>query len=93
VSSKVHACLSLDTFAEEIVEPVATRVFARSPFAYGHEAEYPDAEAATWVAMVRQPELAAALLVALLPPHAATSDPAAISRAAMSVMRPRELIA
>ena len=37
VSLNVHACASLDTFADEIVEPVASRVFARSPFGYGHE--------------------------------------------------------
>jgi len=32
VSLNVHACLSLDTFAEEIVDPGASLVFARSAF-------------------------------------------------------------
>jgi hypothetical protein len=29
----------LDTFADEIVEPCASRVFAISPFGYGHDPE------------------------------------------------------
>jgi len=32
VSLKLHASRSCDTFAEEIVEPAASRVLARSPF-------------------------------------------------------------
>src|SRR5215469_9758076 len=37
VTWKDQACLSCDTLAEEIVEPGACRVLARSPFGYGHE--------------------------------------------------------
>jgi hypothetical protein len=33
VSLKVHVRLSRDTFAEEIADPAASRVFARSAFA------------------------------------------------------------
>jgi hypothetical protein len=84
VSLNVQACASLDTFAEEIVDPVASRVFARSAFEYGDEPEVPAVGAATFVVTVLQPELAA--VVAFLP-HAATSNPAATSRAALSVMR------
>jgi len=32
VSLNVHACLSFDTFAAEIVDPGASLVFARSAF-------------------------------------------------------------
>src|SRR3954463_1091383 len=39
-SLKLHASRSRDTFAEEIIEPAASRVLARSPFGYGHD---PDA--------------------------------------------------
>src|SRR6202042_1871142 len=37
VSLNAHACRSPDTLAEEITDPAATRVFARSPFGYGHD--------------------------------------------------------
>ena len=43
VSLNVHASLSWDTFAAEIVEPVASLVLARSPFGYGQD---PDGAAA-----------------------------------------------
>ena len=33
----VQACLRLATLADEIAEPAASRVFARSPFGYGHD--------------------------------------------------------
>lgn len=36
----VQACLSLDTLADVIVDPAASRVSARSPFEYGQD---PDA--------------------------------------------------
>ena len=71
MSLNVQACASLDTFAEEIVDPVASRVFARSAFEYGHEPEPPAVEAAVLVVTVLQPELAAAVP---FPPQAATSN-------------------
>jgi hypothetical protein len=80
VSLNVQACASPDTFAEEIVDPAATRVLARSAFEYGHEPDVPAAEAATFVATVVQPALACA--VPLPPPQAATSRPVATNRAA-----------
>jgi hypothetical protein len=61
VSLNVQACASLDTLADESVDPVASRVFARSPFAYGHEADPPADETATPL-MVLHPELTAAVL-------------------------------
>ena len=61
VSLNVQACASLDTFADEIVDPVASRVFARSAFEYGHEPEPAVVEAAAFVVTVVQPELAAAV--------------------------------
>jgi spore germination cell wall hydrolase CwlJ-like protein len=76
--------LSLDTFAEEIVEPVASRVFARLPFEYGHDPAVPALAAAAFAVTVWQPELAAAVF---FPPQPATSNPAATSRAAVSVRR------
>jgi hypothetical protein len=82
--------VSRDTFAEEIVDPLATRVFARSAFEYGHDPEAPPVEAVVLVVTVVQPDVAAAVPV---PPQAATSNPAATSRAAMSVMRHWKLIA
>jgi hypothetical protein len=81
----VQACASLDTFAEEIAEPVASRVFARSPFEYGHEPAPRAVEAAAFAPTVLQPELAATVRC---PPQAATSNPAASSGAALSAMRP-----
>jgi len=33
----VQASRSRDTFADEIAEPAASRVLARSPFGYGHD--------------------------------------------------------
>jgi hypothetical protein len=89
VSLNVQAGASLDTFAEEIVDPVAFRVFARSTFAYDDEPEPAAVEAATCVVTVLQPELAAA---APFPPQAATSKPTATSRAALSVIRPFVLL-
>jgi hypothetical protein len=63
VSLNVQASASRDTFAEEIVEPAASRVFARSPFAYCHEPDAPDAvEAATCAPTVLHPSLTAAAL-------------------------------
>ena len=56
MSLNVQACASLETFAEEIVDPVASRVFARSAFEYGHEPEAPVVEAATFVVTVLQPD-------------------------------------
>jgi hypothetical protein len=85
VSLNVQACASLDTFTEEIIDPVASRVFARSTFAYDCDPEPAAVEAATCVVTVLQPELAAAVPC---PPQAATSKPTATSRAALSVMRP-----
>jgi hypothetical protein len=61
VSLSVQAGASLGTFAEETVEPVASRVLARSPFEYGHDADTPAFEAATLVVTVLQPELARAV--------------------------------
>jgi hypothetical protein len=75
----------LDTFAEEIVDPVASRVFARSPFEYGHEPEAAVFEAATLVVTVLHPELAVAVL---FPPQPTRSAPVATSKTALSVMRP-----
>jgi hypothetical protein len=80
-----HAGTSLDTFAEEIADPGASRVFARSPFAYGHD---PDATFAdTFVALLvrRQP------VVAALPPQAATSDPATVTSNTLRVARVRKV--
>ncbi len=77
VSLNVQACVSLDTFAEETVEPVASRVFARSTFEYGHEPDAPVLEPVTVPRIVVQPELALPL-----PPHAASSNPAMTTRAA-----------
>jgi hypothetical protein len=68
---------------------VASRVFARSAFEYGHEPEGPAVEAATLVVTVSQPELAAAVP---FPPQPATSNPATTIRAALSVTRPLVLV-
>jgi hypothetical protein len=75
----------LDTFAEEIADPVASRVFARSAFEYGHEPDAPDVGAAMLAVTVVQAAFAVAVVV-LPRPQAATSKPPA-SRAALSVMR------
>jgi hypothetical protein len=74
----------LDTSPEEIVDPVASRVFARSPFEYGHDPATPAFEAATLVVTVLQPELA---LAVRCPPQAAINKPTATSRTGPSVMR------
>src|ERR1700722_11529273 len=37
VSLKDHTCFSVDTFASVIVDPTASRLFARLPFEYGHD--------------------------------------------------------
>ena len=78
----VQACSSLDTFAEVIVEPAATRVFARSPFGYGHD---PDANGLGAAALVT---VTGALLL-----HAASTKLAVTSRAAtLRRVRPVEFI-
>jgi hypothetical protein len=75
--------------AEEINDPGVSRVFARSAFEYGHEPEAPAADAdALVVVTVLQARLACAVP---LPPQASISNPAAIRRTTLSVMR--ELIA
>jgi hypothetical protein len=89
VSLNVHACASVDTFAEEIVDPVASRVFARSSFEYGHEPDAGAVEAAAPALTVLQPVLAAAVP---LPPQAVTSNPAPTSRATLSAVRPVVLV-
>jgi hypothetical protein len=75
----VHDCSSLDTFAEEIVEPAASRVFAMSAFGYGHEPAAPVVGVADGFAvMVRHPAV-----LALVPPlpQAAITRLAATRRA------------
>jgi hypothetical protein len=81
----VQACASLETFAEEIVDPVASRVFARSTFEYGHDPEPAVLEADAFVATVLQAGLACAVP---FPPQDASTNPAATSRTALSAMRP-----
>jgi hypothetical protein len=81
---KVHACASLDTFADEIPEPTASRVFARSAFEYSHAPDAPALEAAAVVLMVSQPELATAVRLA---PQAASSAPAATTTTALTMER------
>src|SRR5262249_44343706 len=83
VSLNVHACASVDTFAFEIVDPVASRVFARSPFEYGHT---PEAVAVRLVAACVVTVLHPARAAALCPPQAARSKPATTVRTAESVM-------
>jgi hypothetical protein len=85
VSLNVQAGASLATLAEEIVDPVASRVFARSTFAYGHDPETPVVEPATFAVTVLQPALAVAAVVPF-PPQAVRRNPAAASRAALRVM-------
>ena len=85
VSLNNKVCASLDTFADEIVEPVAFRVFARSVFEYDHKPELGAGEGATFVATVVQPDLA---VVVRFPPQAATRTPAATITTAPWVMRP-----
>jgi hypothetical protein len=79
--------------AAEIVDPVASRVFARSSFEYGHDMEALAAEAAVFMVTVLQPAAAAAAPVPVpvlfsVPPQAVTSNAAATTRAAASTMRP-----
>ena len=78
MSLNVQACASLDTFAEEMVEAAASRVFARSAFEYGHEPEARTLEAATLLVTVRQP----ALEIAVVLPPQETTKPMARTRAA-----------
>ena len=85
-SLNVHAWASLDTFAEEIVDPVASRVFARSAFEYAHDPEPAAAGAAAFVVMVLQ--AAGFGAAAPCPPQDATRKPAAANGTAPSVMRP-----
>ena len=61
MSLNVQACASLETFAEEIVDPVASRVFARSTFEYGHDPEPAALETAPLVTTVLQAGLACAV--------------------------------
>jgi hypothetical protein len=76
-----QACLSLDTFADDIVEPAASLVFARSPLEYGHD---PDANGLAAAGLVT----VAGLLL-----HAATAKLAVTSRAAaLRLVRPVKLV-
>jgi hypothetical protein len=61
----------LDTFADVIVEPAATRVFAMSPFEYGQD---PDASGLGAAALVT--------VAGVLVLHAASAKLAVTSRAA-----------
>jgi hypothetical protein len=81
--------LSRDTFADEIVEPAASRVFARSAFGYGHVPGARAVEAATFDVMVLHPEFAATRLV---PPQPATSKTDAQGRTTLRVARPFKLV-
>lgn len=88
MSLNVQACSSLVTFADEIVEPGARRLFARSAFAYGQDPDAAIAVAVTVAASlpvtaVRRPHPS----VEALPPHAATSKPPATSKTTMSAAR------
>jgi hypothetical protein len=74
----VQACWSLDTFADDIVEPAASRVLAMSPLGYGHD---PDAIGLGAAALVT---VAGVLL------HAASAKLPVTSRAAMLKWRPVE---
>src|ERR1700751_246968 len=69
-SLTLHASRNCATFAEEIVEPAASRVLARSPSGYGHD---PDA--------VDAPLKTVAGGGAAVPLHAAASTLTAMSRA------------
>ena len=88
MSLYVHIGASLDTFFAEIVEPVASRVFARSSFEYGHDAEALGVEASVSVVIVLQPALAVLartpVSVPELPPQALTSSAAVSTTAASS---------
>jgi hypothetical protein len=84
VSLNVQDCESLDTLAEEILDRVASRVFARSAFEYGHEPDVLAAEAAACVVTVLQPELAPAVLC---PPQAEIANPAVTARTASLIAR------
>ena len=84
VSLNVQARASLDTFADEIVDPVASRVFARLALGYAHDPELVAVDAAAFVVRVRQAGLALAFP---FPPHAATSTTAAATSAVPSAMR------
>jgi hypothetical protein len=86
VSLNVQARASLETFLDEIVDPVAFRVFARSRFAYGHEPAAPEDAPAAFPVTVLQPALAAAAAVPF-PPQAATSNPAVTTRTGTDAMR------
>jgi hypothetical protein len=77
---KVQACSSLDTFADEIVEPAASRVFAMSPFEYGQD---PDANGLGAAALVT---VTGVLL------HAAVTKLAVTSTAATLTRRPLKLV-
>jgi hypothetical protein len=83
--------LSVDTFAEEIVDPRASRVLLRSAFGYGHDPDAASVVAAAVfvaVALFLRPQPA----VVVLPPQAATSTPAAMSRTRLSAARLLKLV-
>jgi hypothetical protein len=77
----VQACWSLDTFADDIAEPAASRVFAMSPFGYGHD---PDAIGLVAAGLVT--------VAGVLVLHAASAKLAVTSRAATRKWRPAESI-
>ena len=66
----VHASASFETFADEIVESGATRVFARSALEYGHDPELPAVLVAGLAVIVLHAGPAATTVVL---PHAAIS--------------------
>jgi hypothetical protein len=78
----IQACLSVDTFDDEIAESGAIRVFARSAFEYGHDPDATAVEAAPFAVVVVHtgpawPD----------PPHAAISTLPAPSRAMHAARR------
>src|SRR5215471_18367763 len=76
----VQACLSLDTFADVIVEPAASRVSARSPLGYGQD---PDANGLGAAGLVT---VTGVLL------HAAATNPTMTSTAVTLTWRPLKLV-
>jgi len=79
----VHASRSLDTFADVMAEPAASRVLARSPFGYAHD---PDGAAAPWKVVVAG-DGALPLL-----PQAAASDAVVTAMPTPRLERPRCLV-
>jgi hypothetical protein len=86
VSLNVHACWSLDTFADVIAESRASRVFAIAAFEYGHDPAAPVVVEAPACVTVAQPR------VVLPPPQAAISKLPAASKARPHVARAVKLI-